>query len=79
MNTSFTRYPTILENRIDDVEYNIEIFGEMKLAWGIEFFIYRIKFAREDNVGIGDVKFLPKEEFFKYFNEFTEVLQSDLH
>lgn len=78
MKFNFTRFPAILTNKVEEVEYNLEVFGELKLSWGIELFIYRITFATGDNIGIGDIRLLPKEEFCRYFDEFTEIPRSDL-
>ena len=77
---SFTRYPTTLRHEPEpDLIYELEVFGEMKLSWGVEFFIFRMSFTNLNQKGIGEIRLLPKEEFSEYFSSFTEIPNPELH
>ena len=82
MSFTFTRFPAELRYHSDEgkMDYSLVVFGELKLSWGIELYIFRMSVRQEDGVeGVGELRLLPKDEFNQFFEPFKQVPESDLH
>lgn len=81
MKFNFTRFPAELEfhSTEGDCDYRITVFGEIKLSWGMDFYVFRMGVRQSNGIeGVGEVRLLLKDEFDQFFDPFNQVPQPDL-